>query len=46
MKTKHILQIINSTKIVLTVHLHQVHQTKTTVVPENEVSCEPNELER
>ena len=30
-----ILQIFNSPKIVLTVHLHQAHHTQTTVVPEN-----------
>jgi predicted metallo-beta-lactamase superfamily hydrolase len=33
-KSQQILQIINSAKIVLIVHLHQAHHTQTTVVPE------------
>jgi len=34
-KSQQILQIINSVKIVLTIHFHKAHQTQTTVVPEN-----------
>ena len=34
-KSQQFLQIINSAKIILVVHLHQAHQTQTTVVPEN-----------
>jgi len=32
-KSQQILQIINSAKITLIVHLHKAHHTQTTVVP-------------
>jgi len=34
-KRQQILQIINSAKIALILHLHQAHHTQTTLVPEN-----------
>ena len=34
-KSQQILQIINSAKFVLIIHLQQAHHTQTTVVPEN-----------
>jgi len=44
-KIRQILQIINETKIVVTVQ-HQAHHTQTTLVPVKKVSWEPNERER